>query len=342
MVKLRFTSLDLRAMITSLEESVIGYRITNIYDINPKTYVLKLAKPDSKIFLLIESGIRIHATSYAREKELIPSGFTMKLRKHLRTRRVEKIEMLGADRLVVLTCGSGPCEHKLILELYDKGNIVLTDGDNTVLTLLRNSKHDPDARVTVGETYGLVVRRDLPALSREWLVGQMQAAEPSSTIRQLLMRLLPLGKDVTDHCLLSASVTPNTKLSTQLWLSDADVDRLLTAIMDTTRYFHQAGAAPPAGIIVLKDPAPGTAAPSTEEGAPQVAAAAAVSFLGVGRDRGARVDDKFCMHAHPASTLHRIFIISDPSSYYTGRLKLRGFRSVRDASAWREKPHTLR
>ena len=124
----------------------------------------------------------------------------MKLRKHLRTRRVEKIEMLGADRLVVLTCGSGPVEHKLIVELYYKGNtcgtrtraaaqlqvahgahprggerratstvdgacrlataeaahtrasdrqrrlplpagnIVLTDADHTILTLLRNSK----------------------------------------------------------------------------------------------------------------------------------------------------------------------------------------------------------
>ena len=37
MPKGRMTSLDIRAMITSLETSIIGYRITNIYDITPKT-----------------------------------------------------------------------------------------------------------------------------------------------------------------------------------------------------------------------------------------------------------------------------------------------------------------
>ena len=112
--------------------------------------------------MLIESGVRVHLTTYERDKAQVPSNFTLKLRKHVRTRRIEKVEQLGADRVIVITCGSGVAEHKLVIELYDKGNLVLTDKDLSVLTLLRNSKHDPESRVTVHDRYPIEVRQELP------------------------------------------------------------------------------------------------------------------------------------------------------------------------------------
>ena len=87
-MKVRFTSLDVRAMVLSLEQTILGYRVANVYDINPKTYLLRLAKPDSKVLLLIEAGIRAHTTEFARDKGAVPSGFTVKLRKALNQRRV--------------------------------------------------------------------------------------------------------------------------------------------------------------------------------------------------------------------------------------------------------------
>ncbi|KAL1519738.1 hypothetical protein AB1Y20_023246 [Prymnesium parvum] len=324
MVKLRFTTLDLRAMVTSLEASIIGYRITNIYDINPKTYILKLAKPDSKIFLLIESGIRIHTTAYSRDKELIPSSFTMKLRKHLRTRRIERIEMLGADRLVVLTCGTGAAEHKLILEMYDKGNIVLTDGEHTILTLLRNSKHDADARVTVHDKYPLAVKRTLPPPERAWLLAQLQAADEASTVRQVLMRALPLGKEVSEHCLLHAGVAAATKMSAAPWRDEALVGRLLDGIVHTTRYFHQAGAAPPAGIIVLK----GEAAEGEGEGG--------------GQGADARLYDEFApfeMLQHQGRRLVRFGSFSEAVDEFFSQLEAQRAVAAHEAqqsAAWRK------
>ena len=119
MPKARFSSLDVAAIVSSLRSTVLGYRISNVYDINPRTYLLKLAKAgdDAKLFVLIESGVRVHLTTYERDKAQIPSNFTLKLRKHVRTRRIEKVEQLGADRVIVKTCGSGVAEHKLVIEL---------------------------------------------------------------------------------------------------------------------------------------------------------------------------------------------------------------------------------
>ena len=165
MPKARFSSLDVAAIVSSLRSTVLGYRISNVYDINPRTYLLKLARAgdDAKLFVLIESGVRVHLTTYERDKAQIPSNFTLKLRKHVRTRRIEKVEQLGADRVIVITCGSGVAEHKLIIELYDKGNLVLTDAALSILTLLRSSKHDPESRVTVHDRYPIEVRHGAAA-----------------------------------------------------------------------------------------------------------------------------------------------------------------------------------
>ena len=86
-MKSRFTSLDVRAITTNLEQ-LQGLRVSNIYDLSQKAYIIK---PDLKKFLLVEAGVRIHCTEYERSKS-VPSVFTMKLRKAIRTKRLESIK----------------------------------------------------------------------------------------------------------------------------------------------------------------------------------------------------------------------------------------------------------
>lgn len=61
----------------------------------------------------------------------------MKLRKHLRGRRLTGIAQVGLDRVIDLTFGEGVAAYHLILELYDRGNVILTDGAYVILALLR-------------------------------------------------------------------------------------------------------------------------------------------------------------------------------------------------------------
>lgn len=226
MVKSRFSSFDVRAMTLALRASIVGFRVANCYDINPRTYLLKLAKPDAKVVLLVESGIRLHTTAYARDKGSIPSGFTLKLRKHLKGKRIELVEQLGSDRVVVLTFGTGDYENKLIIELYDKGNVILTDGSCTILTLLRNSKFDAESRMTVGDTYPLESRREVELLSPEALGDAMRSADGGLTAMKLMMRLLPLGKEMGEHALVSARLPLSAKMSSQPWRDEEMLGRL--------------------------------------------------------------------------------------------------------------------
>ncbi|KAI3830792.1 hypothetical protein MKX03_002880 [Papaver bracteatum] len=149
MVKVRMNTADVAAEVKCLRK-LIGMRCSNVYDLNPKTYMFKLMNSSGvtesgeseKVLLLMESGVRLHTTEYVRDKSTTPSGFTLKLRKHIRTRRLEDVRQLGYDRIVLFQFGLGANAHYVILELYAQGNIILTDSEFVVMTLLRSHRDD--------------------------------------------------------------------------------------------------------------------------------------------------------------------------------------------------------
>lgn len=104
-----------------------------------------------KLLLLIESGARIHVTEFERDHGAVPSGFCLKLRKHIRMHRLEDIQQLGSDRVFMLTFSRGRSTvTHLIIEFYAGGNIILTDHEYTVLSLLRVSR--PRAQSSASES----------------------------------------------------------------------------------------------------------------------------------------------------------------------------------------------
>jgi len=90
--------------------------------------------------------------SYEWPKNDAPSGFTMKLRKHINNKRLEKLAMIGNDRVIDLQFGTGDAAQHLIVELYDKGNLILTDKDLTIINVLR-PRVQGEEKFLVRETY---------------------------------------------------------------------------------------------------------------------------------------------------------------------------------------------
>ncbi|MCR9067172.1 MAG: NFACT family protein, partial [Cytophagales bacterium] len=127
-MKDRFNALDVRAVVANIRSTLLGYRAANIYDINPRTYMFKLADTGKeKKLILIESGMRVHSTKYMRDIPKIPSIFTLKLRKHVRGKRLTDVRQLGIDRVIDFTFGSNEATYHIIIELHSKGNVILTD-----------------------------------------------------------------------------------------------------------------------------------------------------------------------------------------------------------------------
>lgn len=159
-MKGRFSTLDIVAILPELRSKICGWRVNQVYDCDSKTYLFKLnksliqMKSDSdpineeeenanKMFFIIESGLRMHTTDYDWPKSHTPNGFALKLRKHLKNKRIESINQIGIDRLVDIQFGSSQAAYHLIVELYDRGNLILTDCDYTILNILRWRKPMP-------------------------------------------------------------------------------------------------------------------------------------------------------------------------------------------------------
>uniref|UniRef100_A0A673ZEH9 Ribosome quality control complex subunit NEMF n=1 Tax=Salmo trutta TaxID=8032 RepID=A0A673ZEH9_SALTR len=154
-MKTRFNTVDIRAVIAEINANYLGMRVNNVYDIDTKTYLIRLQKPDTKSILLVESGLRIHSTDFEWPKNMMPSGFAMKCRKHLKSRRLTQVKQLGVDRIVDIQFGSDEAAYHLIVELYDRGNIILADHEYTILNLLRfrTAEGEEDVKIAVRERY---------------------------------------------------------------------------------------------------------------------------------------------------------------------------------------------
>ncbi|KAF3662432.1 putative 30S ribosomal protein S1, chloroplastic-like [Capsicum annuum] len=193
MVKVRMNTADVAAEVKCLRR-LIGMRCSNVYDLSPKTYVFKLMNSSGitesgeseKVLLLMESGVRLHTTAYLRDKSNTPSGFTLKLRKHIRTRRLEDVRQLGYDRIILFQFGLGANAHYVILELYAQGNILLTDSDFMVLTLLR-SHRDDDKGVAImsRHRYPVEICRVFKRTTTEKLQAALMSSAQTDKIEQV-------------------------------------------------------------------------------------------------------------------------------------------------------------
>ena len=161
MVKGRFTSLDVAAMVSSIRPHVLGARVANVYDISGKLFLIKftsslVAEDDAaagKATMLIEPGIRFHLTSFERKKSSIPSGWTMNLRKILKGKQLERMDQVGTDRVVVCQFGINEKATYVIIELYAKGNVIVTDSAFRVQLLLRSYTFESGESIAKNEVY---------------------------------------------------------------------------------------------------------------------------------------------------------------------------------------------
>uniref|UniRef100_A0A803YN87 Ribosome quality control complex subunit NEMF n=1 Tax=Meleagris gallopavo TaxID=9103 RepID=A0A803YN87_MELGA len=217
--------------------SLLGMRVNNVYDVDNKTYLIRLQKPDCKATLLLESGIRIHTTEFEWPKNMMPSGFAMKCRKHLKTRRLVSVRQLGIDRIVDFQFGSNEAAYHLIIELYDRGNIVLTDHEYLILNILRfRTDEADDVRFAVRERYPVdSAKAPTPLPSLERLTEIISDAPKGEQLKRVLNPHLPYGATLIEHCLIEAGFSGYVKID-QHMESKENIEKVLSALEKAEEY----------------------------------------------------------------------------------------------------------
>ncbi|KAG5518259.1 hypothetical protein PMAC_003055 [Pneumocystis sp. 'macacae'] len=213
-MKQKLNILDLKSVVSELQK-LIGLRLQNIYDISERIFQFKFSASGRKEYLLVESGSRIHLTCYVRETATLPSQFCAKLRKHLKSKRLVSLKQINTDRIVYFGFGGGSEAiesfkpyYYLIFEFYAAGNILLTDSDMKILSLLRFVR--PGAmhqQFSVGQLYQIT-----PALSQNRQIEKMTKDALLSLIKALKDKYLSLNEEsISEKMLLPASFKRTSK-----------------------------------------------------------------------------------------------------------------------------------
>ncbi|OOF92492.1 hypothetical protein ASPCADRAFT_517881 [Aspergillus carbonarius ITEM 5010] len=134
-MKQRFSSLDVKVISQELASELVNLRVSNIYDLSSRIFLLKLAKPDHRKQLVVDSGFRCHVTQYSRATASAPTPFVTRMRKFLKSRRVTSIEQIGTDRIIDFSFSDGM--YHMFLEFFAGGNIIITDREYNILALFR-------------------------------------------------------------------------------------------------------------------------------------------------------------------------------------------------------------
>ena len=150
MPKKNLTSFELTAIINELQFLVNG-RISQVYHQEKMELLFQLhAKGEGKKLLKIVPGKFLCLTG-RKETPLKPSSFCMQLRKYLNNSFIRRIEQKGSERVVVFEIEKKE-KYYMIIELFSRGNLILTDlEDNTIAAL--EQKRWKDRNVKVKEKY---------------------------------------------------------------------------------------------------------------------------------------------------------------------------------------------
>ena len=129
--------------------------IDKIYQFESRTLGIRLnGEEHAKYLVLIEAGRRAHLVKNFPPPPKNPPQFAMFLRKYLSGGKVLAIRQAGLERILIFEIGKGALTYRLIIELFDEGNVILTDESYRILKPLRHHRFKdrdivPDAIYTV-------------------------------------------------------------------------------------------------------------------------------------------------------------------------------------------------
>lgn len=223
--KLSLNTHDIYALVTEISK-FIGYRVLNVYDINSQTTCIKFNDSESiKKYLLIESSAKFYFLESFNIINDMPSSFSSKLRKHIKNKRLESIKQINMDRVIDIQFGTQELAYHLICEFYASGNIILTDCNYKILTLIHpytyDKKSENKIKVSVGEIYPFNHATNKIELNLDsvkiYIEDGFKKVDKKIKIKQFITKL-PIvfySPNVLEHSLIKSEINPSEKIDSK-------------------------------------------------------------------------------------------------------------------------------
>ncbi|CCD15168.1 unnamed protein product, partial [Trypanosoma congolense IL3000] len=246
MVKSRMTSLDVKASSQEMHAELKNLRLLNIYSIPPRTFLFRFGQAEKKKTVVLDVGIRLHLTQVVREKPQIPSAFAQKMRKLLCNWKVRSVRQLDHDRVVDFHLGmSEENSLHIVVELFSKGNLVVTDHEYRVKLLFRTEAVNKVTPAVDEIFLKTIPRAPLEEGGQEQISEEMLQQEWNEKFAQwdgpveicsILSSMYSFGNSLAGHIMSRAGV-PNVTKDKMNCSGEEMFRKLLPGMLDAWRLF---------------------------------------------------------------------------------------------------------
>ena len=123
------SSLELFRVISEAGGSITGSRIRKFYEVGEDSFRFSLYKEGKNTDIYCKLAKTFNTTVFAEQAEAATS-FAMAIRKRISNSFVDGLEQPNMERILVFDLEHG--SHKLIIEMFGKGNMVLVNAEGTI------------------------------------------------------------------------------------------------------------------------------------------------------------------------------------------------------------------
>lgn len=209
-MKSGMTNVDVAALAAELSPLLVGGRFDKAWQPGKEQVLLRVRRKGAgKLDLLFDLGRFLTITRRPPENPDKPSMVAQILRNTLENARVTGFRQIGFDRLVRMDFERGDGRHSLVFELFGDGNLLVLDGNDTIVLPMRGAEHGA-RRLKKGEPYQPPPGSSLPfSLDAQQL---RSAAEGSRDVVRFLAVSLGFGPLWAEELCLRAGVAKATKV----------------------------------------------------------------------------------------------------------------------------------
>ncbi|MEK6823207.1 MAG: NFACT family protein [Nanoarchaeota archaeon] len=222
------SSIDIRYLVRELAAIAPASRIDKVYAPQPHELVLQLrrtGKGKALVRFIVPDGFYIASAKDDMPER--PSSWCALLRKTLEGAKVIEVLQPASERIVQFVLGRADTTFSLYLELYGKGNIIVTDEKGIAHAVLHEITHK-DRAVTRGTLYALPKGMDVFNLSAEAFRAVLRTSDKKN-ISTALSSSIGIGSLYAKELCLRAGVDPQAQVNDDIALRTYDALRALLA-----------------------------------------------------------------------------------------------------------------
>ena len=210
----------------------IGARVRKAYQPHWEQVMLRLnSKTDGASDLVIVRGRRLYLSDRDRPMPMSPSPFAMVLRKYLNNGRLVDVTQHGFDRILTLHIDTAAGVHRLVIEMFRDGNVILLDPEGVIIQPLTSTEY-ASRILKRGEVYDWPPAQVDPRSLDSDGLSEILADSDADVVRTLAAKV-NLGRGYANAICAATDIDPSTPISNLSENERNKIMSVLTSMLET-------------------------------------------------------------------------------------------------------------